>query len=112
MSKKVLASGLFVIAALGFNPIPVKADTAVIQSTTQDTYINGEYNSATQTSEQININRSRGRNRGSTGIVQDVYQGSTVVGEGNDAYQRNSQINVTQTQPLRRRDYRGPVYRP
>ena len=97
MLKKTYTLGLLSIAALGVISLPVQADTAVVQQSTQDLYISGEDNTATQVSEQINMHRrvNSGDRRSSTGVVQDVYQGATVIGEDNDAYQGNSQINVT-----------------
>jgi hypothetical protein len=97
MLKKTVATSLMGIALWSLMSLPAGADTAVIQTTTQDTYVEGENNRSTQLSEQVNVTRSTGRTgRSSTGIVQDVYQGSTVLGEDNDAYQRNSQVNVTE----------------
>ena len=97
MLKKTCTLGLLSIAALGLIPLPAQADTAVVQQSTQDLYIEGEDNSGTQMSEQINIHQrvNAGSRRSSTGVVQDVYQGASVIGEDNDAYQDNSQINVT-----------------
>ena len=97
MLKKTYTLGLLSIAALGMISLPVQADTAVVQQSTQDLYISGEDNSGVQVSEQINMHRrvNAGNRRSSTGVVQDVYQGATVIGEDNDAYQGNSQINIT-----------------
>ena len=97
MLKKTYTLGLLSIAALGMIALPAQADTAVVQQSTQDLYIDGEDNRGAQVSDQINMHRrvNSGDRRSSTGVVQDVYQGATVVGEGNDAYQGNSQINVT-----------------
>ncbi|NET37315.1 MAG: hypothetical protein F6K19_35710, partial [Cyanothece sp. SIO1E1] len=90
------------------------ADTAVVQSSTQDLLIEGSGNDAAQVSEQINRSRrvnARGRRGGSTGIVQDSFQGATVVGEDNAAFQRSSQVNVTEevNRPRRRNRSRRPI---
>ncbi|NET37318.1 MAG: hypothetical protein F6K19_35725 [Cyanothece sp. SIO1E1] len=114
MLKQVYTLGLLSIAALGVTALPAQADTAVIQSTTQETYIEGVYNGSAQVNEQINLNRSvnvRGRN-GSTGIVQDTYQGTVVIGEDNTAVQSGSQINITEEVNRSRRGSRrrAPIY--
>ena len=95
MLKKTYTLGLLNIAALGMISLPAQADTAIVQQSTQDLYINGEDNSADQVSEQINLHRrvNADDRRSSTGVIQDVYQGATVIGEDNDAYQGNHQIN-------------------
>ena len=98
MLKKAWTLGLLSIAALGMFSMSANADTAVVQQSTQDLYIEGEDNVGVQSSEQINIHRHHGGRGGrtSTGIVQDSYQGASVIGEYNEAYQENSQINVTE----------------
>lgn len=94
MLKKTFALGLLSFAALGFVSVPAQADTAVVQTSTQDTYIEGAYNGSGQMSDQINIHRSKGKKRGSTGVVQDVYQRTTVLGNDNRAIQSGRQVNV------------------
>jgi hypothetical protein len=105
MLKQSFALGIVGIITL-VTATPVKADTATVQSTTQETYINGEYNSSTQMSDQTSMQRrGGGSDDSSTGIVQDTYQGSSVSGYGNDADQRSSQVNVMEE--IQKRPRRG-----
>ena len=97
MLKKTYTLALLGITALGLVSLPAQADTAVVQQSTQELYIEGAGNEGAQVSEQINIHhRVNSDRRSSTGVVQDVYQGASVVGEDNGAYQINSQINITE----------------
>lgn len=96
MLKRAYALGLLSLTSLGMISLPAFADTAVIQRTTQDLYIEGQRNTAVQDSQQININRQTNvRHRdANVGVVQDTYQGATVVGKDNAAYQGSTQINI------------------
>ena len=98
MFKKTYTLALLGVAALGLVSLPAQADTAVVQQSTQELYIEGAGNEGAQVSEQLSIHHrvNAGRRRSSTGVVQDVYQGASVVGEDNEAYQVNSQINITE----------------
>ncbi|PSN19096.1 hypothetical protein C7271_09025 [filamentous cyanobacterium CCP5] len=102
MLSKLSTFGILGLITLGVSALPVKADTAVVQQSTQDLYIEGEGNAAVQDSQQINSIRTRVESRrGSTGIVQDQYQGATVVGEDNAAIQQSSQVNVIERRGVR-----------
>ena len=98
MLKHISILGLLGVATLGAVAMPAQADTAVVQQTTQDMYIDGNGNATVQRSQQINHIEHRGRARrsDSTGIVQDALQTGTVFGDGNAAYQENNQVNVIQ----------------
>jgi hypothetical protein len=111
MLKQSFALGIVGIVTL-VTAAPVKADTATVQTTTQETYINGEYNSSTQMSDQTSMQRRGGSSDdSSTGIVQDTYQGSSVSGYGNDADQRSSQVNVMdEIQRRQRREMPSSIY--
>jgi hypothetical protein len=104
MLKKLSTIGFASIAALGCIAVPALADTAVVQTGTQDLYVEGEGNKATQESEQINHTRrvNPRAQDGSTGIVQDSYQGGTVLGEDNRTHQGSSQVNVSEEKGRRR----------
>jgi hypothetical protein len=108
MLKQICALGLLSVAALGTLSLPAQADTAVIQQSNQDQYINGEGNRAAQENLQLNVNHQENSRRGSnTGIVQDANQVGTVLGRDNDAYQRNEQINVNEETNKPRHRRRG-----
>lgn len=95
MFSKISVLGALGVMAVGISALPVQADTAVVQQTTQDMIIDGDGNAAVQSSQQINSIRTRvGQPEGATGVVQDVYQGGYVIGDDNAAIQENSQINV------------------
>jgi hypothetical protein len=101
--------------AVGLSAFPANADTAVVQQTTQDMYIEGSGNATVQSSQQVNSIRTRAESRhrhgdnGSTGVVQDVYQGGTVVGDDNVAIQENSQVNVIERRGNRARGGRSRI---
>jgi hypothetical protein len=93
--KKQYTLGLLSVAMLGFVSLPAVADdTAVIQRSSQDVYVEGAYNEALQGNEQSNWQISRRGQGSSTGIVQDSEQVGTVLGKGNTSYQLNRQQNV------------------
>lgn len=97
MLSKISALGALGVLALGVSALPVKADTAVIQTTTQDMIVEGSGNEAVQSSEQVNSIRTRqGARHGDDGIVQDSYQVGDVYGNDNSAHQENTQVNVIQ----------------
>ncbi len=111
MFSKVSILGAFGLLAMGFSALPASADTAVVQQTTQDMYIQGSGNATIQSSQQVNSIRTRGRatDGAATGIVQDVYQGGTVIGDDNLAIQENSQVNVIERQDNRARGRRSRI---
>ncbi|MDJ0703337.1 MAG: hypothetical protein QNJ46_08660 [Leptolyngbyaceae cyanobacterium MO_188.B28] len=111
MLKKIHTLSLLGIATFGLVALPAQADTAVVQQSTQELYIEGAGNEGAQVSEQINIHQrvNTGRRQSNTGIVQDVYQGASVVGEDNGAYQVNSQINITEEINPRHNRRRGRI---
>lgn len=96
MLSKISVLGALGVLAVGISALPVKADTAVVQQTTQDMIIDGSGNAAVQSSQQVNSIRTRVERRdgAATGVVQDVYQGGYVIGEDNAAIQENRQVNV------------------
>lgn len=99
MLKHISTLGLLGMAAVGLVAMPASADTAVVQQSTQDIYIQGDGNATVQTTRQTNrIERQgpAGRRVGATGIVQDTYQTGTVVGNDNAVYQESRQTNVIQ----------------
>ncbi len=96
MLKHISVLGLLGAAALGFVALPASADTAVIQQSTQDIYIQGSGNAAVQIGDQgsrIERQGPAGR-REATGVVQDIYQTGTIVGDDNAVYQESRQTNV------------------
>lgn len=100
--------GLFSIAMLSVISLPAIAnDTAVIQRSSQDVYVEGAYNDAVQGNEQVNWNQRfkvQGQS-GDTGIVQESAQGGTILGKGNTSYQLNRQQNIIQNG---QRNHRNP----
>ena len=105
MVSKRFSLGVLGVLALGFSALPVGAETAVVQQTTQDVIIQGENNTVIQNSEQVNRVRTRAGSRGddAAGVVQDAWQVGDVYGDGNDVYQENSQINVIERHNTRSR---------
>jgi hypothetical protein len=105
MLKKVCTLSCLSFAALGLISLPAQADTAVIQSTTNEAYVGGTNNRASQVSEQYNRIGTRGKkdNPNDTGIIQEAYQGVQVDGEGNQVEQRSQQRNIIQNQPGKNR---------
>ena len=91
MLSKISALGALGVLALGVSALPVKADTAVIQTTTQDMIVEGSGNEAVNS-----IRTRRGARHGDDGIVQDSYQVGDVYGNDNSAHQENTQVNVIQ----------------
>jgi len=95
MLSKISVFGALGILAIGISALPVQADTAVVQQTTQDMIIDGNGNAAVQSSQQIQRIRTRTgvRSEGATGVVQDVYQGGYVLGDDNVVIQENTQVS-------------------
>jgi hypothetical protein len=103
MLSKISALGVLGVLAVGVAALPVKADTAVVQQTTQDMIIDGHGNATVQSSEQYNSIRTRGRSEDATGVVQDVYQGGLVIGDDNVSIQENSQTSIIEQRNNRAR---------
>lgn len=108
MLKQVLALGLM-STAFGLISLPAKAqDTAIIQRSTTDVYIEGEGNDAVQSVTQVNhTRRVNGRRGGSTATVQDAYSGAVILGEDNGVYQDQTQISIEEEVNRRPRNRRG-----
>ncbi len=108
MLNKTLVVGLFSVTAMGLMTLPAQADTATVQTITDDIYIEGYDNTWRGSTEQESYTgRVNGRSDVST--VQDAYTRATVVGEGNRVYQQNRQTN--RTVEMNRRPMRQPLAR-
>lgn len=112
MFKQTLVLSLLSIATVGGVSLPAMADDAVVQTSTQSTYVEGRNNESYQFNEQRNsISRTRARrdtldseSGRNTGVIQDSFQDSVVLGEGNRSYQEGRQVNEMKTRPARRGD--------
>ncbi len=108
-SQRIIFS-LLAIATVGLTPISAKADTAVIQESTQESYTTGEGNVSVQNSSQVNRQSTYHRGRygyytdkdDSTGIVQRSSQYCDQYGESNVCVQNGEQRNTTRTYRRRR----------
>jgi hypothetical protein len=109
MLKRFCVAGVLSIVASGAFALAAKADTAVVQTGTQDLYVNGNGNTAVQDSTQVSAVKRTNVRGGDTGIVQDNYQVGTVDGNRNRTYQGSSQVNATEEtgQPNLKHMYRG-----
>ncbi|NEP16091.1 MAG: hypothetical protein F6J97_04210 [Leptolyngbya sp. SIO4C1] len=107
MLKRIYALGLVSVAAMGAIALPAQADTAVIQRSTSDIYVEGEDNVGVQSTTQVNHTRRVNVRRGSAATVQDAYNGATILGEDNEVYQEQTQVNVTEEVNRRPRAHRG-----
>jgi hypothetical protein len=88
-------------------PLSAQANSAVVQTVTQEAVINGDNNQIIQVINQVNVKRqgqNRGRktghtfdrdnsNNGNSAVVQDAYQGATINGNDNVAIQEIAQEN-------------------
>ena len=109
MLNKALVLGLFSATAMGLMTLPAQADTATVQTITDDIYIEGYDNTWRGSTEQESYTgRVNGRSAVST--AQDAYTRATVVGEGNRVYQKNKQTSRT-VEMNRRRPVRQPLAR-
>ncbi len=92
MKKLTMVMLAFSAIGLVVSPSEVKADTANIQESIQESYIEGDYNRTSQDTRQ-RIDR-KGRNRGgSVGNVQTSDQYSDVYGNDNVTRQKVRQTN-------------------
>jgi hypothetical protein len=118
MLKQASVFGILSAALVGMMALPAQADdtaiestgdTATVQTSTSEIYIEGIGNTAVQSTTQMN--RTRRGSSGNTGTVQDAYTGATVLGEENTVYQEQTQINMTKDANVRRsgraRGYQG-----
>jgi hypothetical protein len=119
MLKQASVLGLCGATLVGMMALPAQADdiaieptgdTATVQTTTSEFYIEGIGNKGMQSTTQIN-HTQRGRGS-STATVQDAYTGATILGKENTVYQEQTQINMTKAgnsrRPPRVRGYQGP----
>jgi hypothetical protein len=98
MFVKTFSLGLVTIATLGAAALTASADTATMQTTTQDVYIEGSRNTALQENRQEN--RLRVKNASARGgdhaVVQDSLQQTSIYGRNNQVGQRTIQANVSE----------------
>jgi len=97
MLSKISALGALGVLALGVAALPVKADTATVQQSTQETIITGDGNDVDQRVRQESQIRTRVNSRSddgsSIGTVQDGLQVTDVFGDDNEVDQVTDQYN-------------------
>lgn len=98
MFVKMFSLSLVTVATLGGAAMTAFADTASLQTTTQDVQIEGSRNTAVQ--ENLQENQLRLKNvsaeDGDHGIVQDSLQRTSIYGRNNQTGQRTVQSNVSE----------------
>jgi hypothetical protein len=105
MFVKMFGLGLVTVATLGGTALAAFADTASVQTNTQDVYIEGVRNRALQDNQQSNRLRTRnyGASDGDQGIVQDSLQRTEIYGRSNQSEQRSTQANISEIMNRARR---------
>ena len=100
MLSKISALGALGVLALGVAALPVQADTATVQESTQQTIITGDNNDIDQHVRQESRIRTRVNSSSSSGssigTVQDGRQITDVFGDDNEVDQDTDQYNVIQ----------------
>lgn len=109
MLKQTLAVSLLSLTAWGTHVLPGRADVATVQTSTQQTYVEGVGNGSSQVIRQESVYRVNRRGPSSTGIVQDTFQDTVIFGGGNVSTQSSDQVNVIESVNSSRRG-RSRVY--
>lgn len=94
MARRPSALEFFFNAALVLTALPSVADTAVIQTGSQDTVIYGDKNRVIQVLNQgSSVHTPGGSGGGDVGVIQDSAQGVMLVGDKNRVKQVVLQAN-------------------
>ena len=110
MLRKTGMFSLLSATLLGVVSLPVQADNATVQTSTQQAVINGNNNQVIQVINQTNIidhpgsnNRRRNGGGSNRATVQEAYQGASVNGSENRVIQESNQLNAERGSRGRRR---------